>query len=579
MPKKKSCKRKKRDYFEEMSLSENVVVSQNNKAAKEVPLEDGLAVVLLKCALRSVYFGLCSVNKRVQKVFGWAATRMGKAWPAGMQKIAARKNQLSSAVSVRGDGQGKKALEPFSFKAWATTGTATKTKCAIVRFWRLNKAHNLAFVPALVSICAISLSFYLFANYSIGINVYLDEERIASVSEQKEFEDMLSNVEGNVASQIGEPFRSNLVFTYEFGLHQKGEVETTIDLYNELLPHFDTVKQLAILEVDDKIIGANENGEGLEALLDKIKAPYEQDEGVSYVEFDKKVEISTRLSTLDAYKSLGEIEKILTEPKQQEVTYTIQGGDTFSAIAPRYGMSASALIALNNDKDPTKMHPGDTVLVSKEVPLLSVRSVKQVEYTEAIAFQTENVNDDSMYKNQKKVEVQGVEGVQKIEAEIIMVDGMEVERRILSTQVLTEPVTKVVLVGTKTPPPSAPTGAYMRPTSGTVTSPFGYRGREFHTGIDIANRTGTAIYAADGGTVIFSGWKGSYGYTIIIDHGNGIQTLYAHCSKLHVQSGAQVPKGTLIASMGSTGRSTGPHLHFEVRVNGKQVNPRNYVAI
>lgn len=120
----------------------------------------------------------------------------------------------------------------------------------------------------------------------------------------------------------------------------------------------------------------------------------------------------------------------------------------------------------------------------------------------------------------------------------------------------------------------------IRPVSGTITSRFGAGSRirrSSHTGLDIANSTGTPIVAAASGRVTFSGYKGSYGNMIVISHGNGVQTYYGHCSKLYVSAGAQVSQGQTIGSVGSTGNSTGPHLHLEVRVNGVAYNPQNYV--
>ncbi len=120
--------------------------------------------------------------------------------------------------------------------------------------------------------------------------------------------------------------------------------------------------------------------------------------------------------------------------------------------------------------------------------------------------------------------------------------------------------------------------ALLEPTNGVITSRFGYRRTSFHTGLDIANSTGTAIKAAASGTVTFSGTTTSgYGKYIVINHGNGIETYYAHCSQLYVTAGQNVSAGETIAAMGSTGNSTGSHLHFEVRVQGSCQNPQNYV--
>ena len=120
--------------------------------------------------------------------------------------------------------------------------------------------------------------------------------------------------------------------------------------------------------------------------------------------------------------------------------------------------------------------------------------------------------------------------------------------------------------------------SFVRPTSGVVTSRFGARWGRTHTGIDIGAPTGTPIKAAAGGTVIFSGWKGTLGKLVVVSHGNGVQTYYAHCSSLLVSSGQTVSAGQLIAKMGNTGRSTGPHLHFEIRSNGYAINPQSYIG-
>ncbi len=123
------------------------------------------------------------------------------------------------------------------------------------------------------------------------------------------------------------------------------------------------------------------------------------------------------------------------------------------------------------------------------------------------------------------------------------------------------------------------TGAsFMRPVvGGTITSPYGYRTSGFHTGLDIAIATGTPIYASASGTVKFAGTQGGYGKLVIIDHGNGYQTYYAHCSALYVSAGQTVNQGDNISAVGSTGNSTGPHVHFEIRYNGNTLNPQNYI--
>ena len=120
----------------------------------------------------------------------------------------------------------------------------------------------------------------------------------------------------------------------------------------------------------------------------------------------------------------------------------------------------------------------------------------------------------------------------------------------------------------------------IKPINGTISSRFGARSSirsSVHTGLDIAASKGTPIKAAAGGTVIYSGWKGSLGKLVVIDHGNGVETYYAHCNSLVASKGETVSQGQVIAYVGSTGNSTGPHLHLEIRVNGVAKNPQNYL--
>ncbi len=127
------------------------------------------------------------------------------------------------------------------------------------------------------------------------------------------------------------------------------------------------------------------------------------------------------------------------------------------------------------------------------------------------------------------------------------------------------------------------TGKYIWPVRGHIVQNFGWRmhpilrRRQYHTGLDIAIEYGTPILAADSGVVIFAGYNGGYGKMLLIDHGSGFSTLYGHASALLVDKGQTVVKGQIVAKVGTTGLSTGPHLHFEIRKNGTPVNPRDYL--
>ena len=198
-------------------------------------------------------------------------------------------------------------------------------------------------------------------------------------------------------------------------------------------------------------------------------------------------------------------------------------------------------------------------------------------------YPVEYTDDASMYQGEYKVTSPGVYGKADITANVTYINGTETERQIVASATLSQPVTEYQIRGTKERPSWFPTGSFGWPCSGVITSYFGPRNTgirgasTYHEAIDIANSYGTPIYASDGGTVIYAGWMGGYGYLVKIDHGNGYVTYYGHNSSLLVSVGEHVHKGQQIARMGSTGNSTGNHCHFEVRYNGVAKNPLNYL--
>ena len=222
-------------------------------------------------------------------------------------------------------------------------------------------------------------------------------------------------------------------------------------------------------------------------------------------------------------------------------------------------------------------------LVRASVPYLTMTVVQQERYVADVPYQIEYTDDAGMYQGDTKVTSPGSFGAADTVANVTYVNGQEIQRTILSSVTLKEPVTEQQLRGTKERPTWYPTGSFRWPTTGRITSSFGGRkspggiGSTNHKGLDIANSRGTAIYAADGGTVTYAGWMGGYGYTVKIRHKDGYETLYAHNSKLLVSAGSHVYKGQQIAKMGSTGNSTGSHCHFEIRINGVAKNPMNYL--
>ncbi len=220
----------------------------------------------------------------------------------------------------------------------------------------------------------------------------------------------------------------------------------------------------------------------------------------------------------------------------------------------------------------------NTVPLAGDTPKLTILTTELYTYYESINYGTSYIKNSSMYTDETELVSAGQYGRQENIVRITRRNGDEVSRDLVSSERIQEPVDEVYYKGTKKVPVRSGTGTFAYPMrTYTITSRFGMRWGKMHTGVDFAASWGTKIYAADGGTVTFAGWKGGYGNLVIVDHGGFYQTYYAHCSEMLVKEGDSVYQGQNIALCGSTGNSTGPHLHFEVRYKGDPYNPLDYL--
>ena len=216
------------------------------------------------------------------------------------------------------------------------------------------------------------------------------------------------------------------------------------------------------------------------------------------------------------------------------------------------------------------------------VDTLSVKTVTKLTEDVVVKYSTVTKKSSEKLVGYYKVSQKGVNGINHEVEEIVYIDGVEQTRTQLEQEVVKKPVNEVVVVGTASSSGDSASGlVFPIPKSSGyyISTYFGeVDGSHVHKGVDYAVNYGTSIYAAASGTVVSAGYRSDYGYCVILNHGNGMRTLYAHCSKLLVSSGEEVTQGQTIALVGSTGWSTGNHLHFEVIVNGRYVNPATYVG-
>ncbi len=321
--------------------------------------------------------------------------------------------------------------------------------------------------------------------------------------------------------------------------------------------------------------------ETAQSVVDAIEADYRQaldaQAEVKQVAIKEQLTLADGMARADDVRTAEEAQRILVRGTDKLQTYTVQRGDTLWRIAEVNGLTPDDLSQANPGVKPTALQPGQELNLIVAEPYIHLESTEEVTVVENIPFDVETRQDPDRYPWQSEYLVKGVFGKRQVTYAVSRENGKVVERKPLKEEVLSDAKGAVFVQGTKLAPKLG-SGQFLLPISGArLTSGFGWRGREFHPGLDLAAPKGTAIVAADDGTVVEAGWDGGYGYAVRIDHGEGkLVTIYGHLSSIAVKQGQTVKKGELIGYEGSTGRSTGPHLHFEVRRDGKAVDPRQF---
>ena len=380
------------------------------------------------------------------------------------------------------------------------------------------------------------------------------------------------------------------------------ELETGFDYYRaSICPELVTDTDLIVKEirgnvdikvnayamlVEDEQICILKDEEELGKLLDILKEPFVENSNseVESVDIVEKVDLEPVTVDFAQVQDAEQVAEEIAEGRETVEEYTVVSGDTLWDIAKKYDMSLDELIDLNSDVDNiNNLRLGQTLKLSYPKSVISVATTELITYEVAIPYKTEYTTDSSLYTNQSRTTRNGQNGTTLVEAKVTKVNGIEDSREILKETVTKQPVSRIIAKGTKPIPLTTRSGGgtMVKPAKGSYSSKYGAPrpGGRLHKGIDIANSYGTPIYAAEAGRVIHASWGGSgYGNLIKIDHGSGAETRYAHLSGFAVSNGQTVKKGQLIGYMGSTGNSSGSHLHFEILIGGRTVNPLPYIG-
>ena len=321
------------------------------------------------------------------------------------------------------------------------------------------------------------------------------------------------------------------------------------------------------------------------ALFEEIEPAGEKDFedydlGLISMEYGDTIEVVEAYLKEEELTGLAAAIQEVTQEEEKSDIYEVVAGDTLSEIAIKTNIPMDKLIEMNAslENENSMIRVGDELIVTVPEPKLAVVRQEEMYYEEDYEEDVIYIDNDEWYTTEMKTLQEPSAGHRKVIAVVTFENEKEINTEIIKEEVTYQAVPKIVERGTKIPP------TYIKPLSGgRLSSNFGRRNRptkgasSYHKGVDWATPTGTAIYASCGGTVARAGWGSGYGYVVYINHPDGRQTRYGHLSKVLVSVGQTVSQGQKIALSGNTGISTGPHLHFEMMINGSQVNPLKYL--
>lgn len=375
--------------------------------------------------------------------------------------------------------------------------------------------------------CTVSVAVATGATSAYAV-VY-NGETIAMVKEPS----VLAEAEIFAANKLNNPDCNSSLIKTKLAKTFVGEktLVCSNDLAEDIINRSDDIVIAKVLKINEKIVATAKSEEEIELALNNFLSNYKQEFGVD------NVEISNEYKIKKVYLLKSELAKI-----PLVVDYLNSAENEFT-----------------------------------------VQSVNTVVLTEDIPFETEKTESNEFSVGTQKITQKGVKGKKEVTYKVYSLNGVETKKTAISSVIVNEPVTQKVTVGTKRVVAADKNGnAVMqwpvKRVERSYVSSYVGDGRG-HKGMDIVAPGGTPIYAAAGGTVTYSGWDTSgYGYKIVIKHSNGYETLYAHCSALYVKKGDTVARGEHIAAVGTTGRSTGNHLHFEVHKNGRFTDPSLFIG-
>ncbi len=442
-------------------------------------------------------------------------------------------------------------------------------------------------LPAACLALTIVVGVYIL-NLEFGLRIDVDGQTIGYVYNENDFNSAERIIENRMVAVDDDIWNSGA--TYSVAIVQPEEIVAQDALADALLrASGNEIVEATGLYVGGVFLGATTEGETLHTEIDSILQIYETAAaGLSNatVKFARDVELVDGIFPTASVSEYSYFENLLAAGVYSgDLVYKVKEGDTALEIAQLNGISLTELSAFNPGVNVDDLlSEGTELVVARNENLFAVKTLTVYSYTETISYSTVVVADSRYDVGYIRVLTSGQTGEKQITIEIEYEDGREVARTVESEVVTREAVNQQLVVGVRTSSGSATTAIgtgrlyYPVPTTGLAYL-YVYRGftEGVHYGVDLTCPNRTYIFAADNGIVTQACYYGDYGNFVQINHNNGMTTQYGHMSQILCSEGEVVERGQLIGLVGTTGRSTGYHLHFEVSLNGTRVDPEPWI--
>ncbi|MGG4268220.1 peptidoglycan DD-metalloendopeptidase family protein [Peribacillus simplex] len=434
-------------------------------------------------------------------------------------------------------------------------------------------------------------------------HVYLNDEFVGSVTDETEIEEIVDDKVKEAQREYPDytfDRESQLSFVPEEVFDKEVKEDQAVKDIQEQL----NVKAEAYeIDIDDQAVAYVASRDDAEDVLKKITLLYvNEEEYAEYeagkkgsktdektvkgpgsrildIEFSLPVTFKETMIDPDEIKTADDTLSMIEEGKKEKTLYEAREDEDLEAIANRHDMDLDQLIELNPGQDEGKgLKEGERLYVTQLTPYVNVMVEREVLKEESIPFEKKVKEDDELPKGELITEQMGNEGIRAFTYAVSETNGKKISETIVKKEVTEKAKMEITRKGMKVIP-SQGSGTYSWPADGGyISSKQGQRWGKLHKGIDIARPTTRTITAADHGIIETAGNSGGYGNKITINHNNGYKTVYAHLDSINVKAGQKIEKGMKIGVMGSTGHSTGVHLHFEIYKDGTLVNPLNYIS-